>query len=201
MMVPYLRRIHHTLESWRLGRDDEGLKYNATDWMQYLDGLEVDFDASNKEDGKKWNDWKAKAVSDNQDSSAPATVLAVQGLEADVRALSDLFEKEMPQQRLVRGTAVMREMYGFGDASGSGFGASWKKRGNIKYRFCLWGSDLDESTSNHCELRSLADMVNAWRKMGTSKAQRYSFFSLITRRPNGPFSKGLRLVVFCTSWF
>jgi len=48
MMVPYLRRIHHTLESWQLGRDDEGWKYNATNWMQYLDGLEADFDASKK---------------------------------------------------------------------------------------------------------------------------------------------------------
>ena len=56
MMVPYLRRIHHTLESWRLGRDDEGWKYNATDWMQYLDRLEADFHASNKEDRKKWKD-------------------------------------------------------------------------------------------------------------------------------------------------
>jgi len=64
MMVPYLCRIHHTLESWRLRRDDEGWKYNTTDWMQYLDGLEADFDASNKEDRQKWIDWKAKAVED-----------------------------------------------------------------------------------------------------------------------------------------
>jgi len=48
--VPYLCRVHHTLELWRLGRDDDGWKYNATDWMQYLDALEAEFDASNKED-------------------------------------------------------------------------------------------------------------------------------------------------------
>ena len=73
MIVPYLRRIHHTLESWRLGRDVEGWKYTSTDWMQYLDGLEEDFDVSNKEDCKLWKDWKAKAVMDNQDSSAPTS--------------------------------------------------------------------------------------------------------------------------------
>jgi len=116
-------------------------------------------------------------VFDNQDSSAPATVLAVQGLEADVRALSDLFEKETPQLRLVRGTALMRAMYGFSDASGSGFGASWKKRGKIKYRFGLWGSDLDESTSNHRELRNLADMVRCMETGGDLKGTEVFIFT------------------------
>jgi hypothetical protein len=159
MMVPYLRRIHHTLESWRIGRDDEGWKYTSTDWMQYLDGLEEDFDVSNREDRKLWKDWKAKAVNENQDSSAPATVDAVSGLKEDVEALATLFESAEPQHRLVRGTALMRAIYGFGDASGSGFGGSWKKEGAIKYRFGLWGSDLDDSSSNHRELKNLADMV------------------------------------------
>ena len=60
--------------------------------MQYLDGLEEDFDVSNKEDRKLWKEWKAKAVTDNQDSSAPATVEAVLGLKEDVEALTALFE-------------------------------------------------------------------------------------------------------------
>ena len=51
--------------------------------MQYLDGLEEDFDVSNKEDRKLWKDWKAKAVHDHQESSAPATVEAVVGLKED----------------------------------------------------------------------------------------------------------------------
>ena len=159
MMVPYLRRIHHTLENWRIGRDDEGWKYTSNEWMQYLDGLEDDFEVSNKEDRKLWKDWKAKAVEEHQDSSAPATVDAVLGLKQDVGALAALFESEEPQHRLVRGTALMRAIYGFGDASGSGFGGSWKKQGTIKYRFGLWGSDLDDSSSNHRELKNLADMV------------------------------------------
>jgi len=87
--------------------------------MQYLDGLEADFDASNKEDKNDGEtDWKAKAVSDNQDSSAPATVEAVQGLKANVKALARLFEKETPQKRLLG--MMCWAMYGFGDASGSG---------------------------------------------------------------------------------
>jgi len=118
------------------------------DWMQYLDSLEADFDASNTEE-KKWKDWKAKAVSNNKDSSAPATVLAVQGLEADVKALTLSFEKETPQQRLVRGTTLMRAMYSFGDASGSGFGTSWKKEVKLStdlvYEEVTWTSPLKSS--------------------------------------------------------
>jgi hypothetical protein len=103
------------------------------------DGLEEDFDVSNKEDRKLWKDWKARAV---QDSSAPATVEAVLGLKEDVGALAALFESEEPQHRLVRGTALMRAIYGFGDASGSGFGGSWKRKGAVKYRFGLMGKRL-----------------------------------------------------------
>ena len=104
--------------------------------MQYLDGLEEDFDVSNKKDRKIWKEWKAKAVTDNQDSSAPATVEAVLGLKEDVEALTVLFESEEPQHRLVRGTALMQAIYGFGDASGSGFGGSWKKN------LVQWNTDL-----------------------------------------------------------
>ena len=178
MMVPYLRRIHHTLESWRLGRDSEGWKYSSTEWMQYLDGLEEDFDVSNKKDRKLWKEWKAKAVSDNQDSSAPATVEAVLGLKEDVEALTVLFESEEPQHRLVRGTALMRAIYGFGDASGSGFGGSWKKKpGAVKYRFGLWGSDLDDSSSNHRELKNLADMVICMERDGDLKGTEVFIFT------------------------
>ena len=163
-MVPYLRRIHHTLENWRIVRDDEGWKYTSNEWMQYLDGLGDDFEVSNKEDRKLWKDWKAKAVHENQDSLAPATVDAVLGLKQDVGALAALFESEEPQHRLVRGTALMRAIYGFGDASGSGFGGSWKKQGTIKYRFGLWGSDLDDSSSNHRELKNLGSFQGGNRR-------------------------------------
>ena len=82
-----------------------------------------------KEDRKLWKEWKSKVVSDNQDSSAPASVEAVLGLKEDVSALATLFESEEPQHCLVRGTALMRVIYGFANASGSGFGGSWKKQG------------------------------------------------------------------------
>lgn len=101
-----------------------------------MDGLEEDFDASIEEDCKLWKEWKAKVLSDNQDSSALAAIEAVLGLKEDASALATLFERE-PHHHLVSGTALMRAICGFGDASGSGFGGSWKKQCAVKYRFGL----------------------------------------------------------------
>ena len=61
----------------------------------------------------------------------------------------------------------MRVVYGFGDASGSGFGGTWTAKQadgstapDIKYIFGLWGSDMNSSSSNNRELRNLTDMLD-----------------------------------------
>ena len=47
-----------------MGWDDEGWKYTSIDWMQYLDGLEEDFDVSNQKSIQQqfgcsiWIDWR-----------------------------------------------------------------------------------------------------------------------------------------------
>ena len=71
----------------------------------------------------------------------------------------------------------MRAIYGFGDASGSGFGGSWKKKVAVKYHFGLWGSDLDDSSSNHRELKNLADMVFCMERGGDLKSTEVFIFT------------------------
>ena len=166
MMVPYLRRLHNTLESWRLGRDNEGWKFSASDWVQYLAEIDDEFDSSNKKIRRRWKEWKVKLVETEQSPDAPVQVTAVKGLVEDIRALDQLFSSTTPTKRLVRGKKVMRVVYGFGDASGSGFGGTWTSKQAedsdapaIKYRFGLWGSDMDKSSSNDRELRNLTDML------------------------------------------
>ena len=36
-MVPYLKGIHHTLESWRLGRDKDGWKLNKNEIIKWME--------------------------------------------------------------------------------------------------------------------------------------------------------------------
>jgi hypothetical protein len=68
-------------------------------------------------------------------------------------------------------------MYGFGDVSGAGFGASWVncevdptesgpdviKKSHVRYRFGRWGREANGSSSNFRELRNLVDLLG---KMG-----------------------------------
>jgi len=35
-MIPYLKGIHHTLESWRFGRNEDGWKYGTVEMMKWL---------------------------------------------------------------------------------------------------------------------------------------------------------------------
>ena len=50
--------------------------------------------------------------------------------------------------------------YVFGDASGEGFGASWLEHhsdgtvGDLGFRFGVWGSEGDGTSSNYQEMRT-----------------------------------------------
>ena len=159
--IPYLRRIHHTLESWRQGRTEEGWKFSPNEWRSFLSGKEMAYDAEDKEDYRNWKVYMKQIVEEDQLAGAPDQVRAARGLEQDLAALDTLFASPIPTLRFIRGTKVYKLIYGFGDASGAGFGGSWEIQGNLKYRYGLWGSDMDDSSSNFRELGNLTDMVEA----------------------------------------
>ena len=61
-------------------------------------------------------------------------VKAVKRLRADLLALGNLLKDVNPPLRLVRGRKIYVARYGFGDASGTGFGSSWEGNdGRISY--------------------------------------------------------------------
>jgi hypothetical protein len=159
--VPYLRRIHHTLESWREGRTAEGWKFSPNEWRAFLCGKCTDYDINDKEDYRNWRVYMKQIVEQDQQDGAPQSVKAAVGLESDLMALDSLFSSPTPVLRFIRGTKVYKLIYGFGDASGAGFGGSWEVRGTLKYRYGLWGSDMADSSSNFRELGNLTDMVEA----------------------------------------
>ena len=89
-MVPYLKGIHLTLDSWRPQRDADGWK-----------------DPSIRVKASEWEQYDAK--------SPPKMVKAVPRLESDLRALQVLTAGETPPRRSVRSKRVMEILYGFGD--------------------------------------------------------------------------------------
>ena len=95
------------------------------------------------------------------DGKPPDKVKGVGRLERDLRSLLKLMKTEKLPLRLVRGKRLAQVIYGFGDASGAGFGSSWKSKRGINYRLGIWGRDMDGKSSNYRELRNLVETVES----------------------------------------
>jgi hypothetical protein len=85
-------------------------------------------------------------------TSPPKVVHAVPRLIADLEGLLTLFQLPHPPERVVRTNAATFAFYGFGDASGSGFGSTITTPEGIHYRYGIWGDDLAGLSSNYQEL-------------------------------------------------
>ena len=159
--VPYLKGIHHTLESWRMGRDKDGWKFNSEEMVEWLqDEYNTGSELYRKEEISKKN-WKEalKSHRSSHEGEAPVRVTPVERLYLDVAALCAMFQSQTPERRLVRGISIFKINLIFGDASGAGFGSSWQVGCEIHYRFGLWGKDMDLSSSNLRELKNLVDTL------------------------------------------
>ena len=138
-LVPYLKGIHLTLDSWRGGRDSEGWKV----FRQVAAHLD-----------------ESLPVSASKDTS-PEFVTAVPRLSSDIKGLLHLFQHESPPIRVVRSRQVISVLYGFGDASGAGFGDTFLTPQGITYRYGLWGDNLHAKSSNFRELFNLTEAMEA----------------------------------------
>jgi hypothetical protein len=126
VMVPYLKGIHLTLDSWRPNRDQEGWKLQGN---LPLDGEDEVHQALLPHDH-------------------PPTVSAVPRLTLDLEALLCLMHSDTPPKRMVRSKRACTVLYGFGDASGTGFGSTVFTMGETHYRYGIWGDDLHGLSSN-----------------------------------------------------
>ena len=101
IMIPYLKGIHLTLESWRQDRDEEGWRLPEKDRR------------------KRVREWREKAS-----EIPPKYVAKVPRYDGDVAALSELTKDETPPKILARPLKGSKVAILFGDASGEGFGSS-----------------------------------------------------------------------------
>jgi hypothetical protein len=156
-MVPFMKGIHHTLESWRPGRGRDGWKYVTSDWKAML------VDIAEVKEGQGWKELKAQTMSTQKDH-APEKVVGVDRLERDLDSLMVMFRSKKPPIRLVRGLSLAYVIYGFGDASGAGFGSSWEGLTGTSYRYGVWGKDNVGKSSNYRELRNVVESLESMRK-------------------------------------
>ena len=179
-MVPYMKGIHHTLESWRFGRDRNGWKFATGEMMRWLND-EVDFecDSGDKESITRSN-WKDvfKNYKERHQGEAPVSVEPVERLRLDLKSLKMIFEPMAPIHRLIRGSSIKKVKIMFGDASGAGFGSTWEtNNGTIRFRYGLWGENMNDSSSNLRELLNLVDTLEKMKAEGELKGTEIYVFT------------------------
>ena len=132
IMVPYLKGIHLTLESWRDDRDEEGWKLNEKDRRAVIRKRE-------------------------RELHAPPKVKQAPRFKDDVKALVRLTDQEHPPKILARPTSGAKVAMIFADASGEGFGSSlWIYGGStVDTEHGLWTREYGSRSSNFRELYNL----------------------------------------------
>ena len=89
----------------------------------------------------------------------PKYVYPCTRLEDDISWLMELFNTYHPKVRHVRSSNVYLALYGFADASGSGFGSTIQTKEGLRVRHGIWGRDSTGSSSNFKELKNLVDTI------------------------------------------
>jgi hypothetical protein len=166
---PYLKGFYLTLNGWRFDRDDEGWKLGKKDWEAMAEEL--------WDDRGMWKDAcdNCKSATEHLGESAAPTMVRVNTrFIHDIKVLNMMFKYERPSSRLIRGFSLARILYGFGDASGAGFGSSWvagaasgigTKEG-VRYRFGRWRDEGKDTSSNYRELRNLVESLETLGNQG-----------------------------------
>jgi hypothetical protein len=149
-LVPFMKGVHHTLESWRRGRSADGWKFTRDEWRTFLGDISQ---------VKGEFELIMNAYLSEGEKDAPLRVKAVKRLNRDLKSMLKIMEAPAPPLRLIRGPGLAYVLYGFGDASGAGFGSSWESKEGTRYRFGVWGKDTDGRSSNYRELRNLVDSL------------------------------------------
>jgi hypothetical protein len=133
-----------TINGFREGRDNDGWRLPASLWK--LKREEV-------------GDLKQGNV---EEEEIPDDVVAVPRLQNDaVLTLQRLMSAEAPPLKRARGRKTAKAFYGFGDASGSGFGVTIQIEGEIHYEYGQWITEVTEKrSSNWRELNNLVEAVD-----------------------------------------
>jgi hypothetical protein len=181
LVTPYLKGLHLTLASHHPGRDKFGWKLPSREWSAYLHEALENGKLSKEEAafmGRASEEPEEYEMEDEDVYTPPApnvykppppppkSIAAAPRLRKDVDSLLKLFEQAIPSQVLIRAARVYTIIYGFADASGSGFGSTIMLNGNIKYRIGTWGSDTEDESSNYREFENVVDALREEEKEG-----------------------------------
>ena len=155
-MRPFLKGIHATLDSWRDGRDGDG-------WKTDNRRNRVENDEVNE---GRFEPKIGGAAAFGGQEKPPRKVRMVNRFRSDVHALEDLTSFDVPPHQLVRASKTGRAVFGFGDASGTGFGASVKIGDVTVWQSGQWSWTFKQESSNYRELGNLVQCLEGLAEKG-----------------------------------
>ncbi len=168
-ITPFLKGIHLTLDLWRERRGSDGWKLSDKEWREML------LHDMETHEGTDEGDWVS--VLENKADSPPKQVKAVPCLEGDLSALTEIFKQEQPPKVVLWVARVLLVVFGFGDASGSGFGSSLLNETGISYRVGVWNYTKADNSSNCREFTNVVEAIEEEATMGSLKDTELFFFT------------------------
>ena len=163
MVTPFLKGFHLTLAGHLPKRDEDGWKMQDRPWEAYIH--------QQLEDGKISDSQARLAINppDYDDIPTPKVAKPAQRLPWDLEALGSIFGPDSPPEVVVRSLTVYTIKYGFGDASGKGFGSTITTPKGIRYRIGTWESDAEGNSSNWREFENIVETLEEEAKAGHLK--------------------------------
>jgi hypothetical protein len=159
VMTPYLKGFYLTLNSWRTKRNEEDWKVSDKVWIQLL--------MAQLEDGLISNEEFESAMNESiANKSAPNVVTASPRFAQDVCALLEMFKTAVPPVVGLRSKHLITVVYGFGDASGTGLGATFTCGSGFTFRIGVWGTTESDQSSNWREFANVVDSLEEEARSG-----------------------------------
>lgn len=173
VLVPFLKGFHLTLASHLPQRNKEGWKLTDKAWNSYML-------LKNEKHGESGGDemelnWTPS--NNSSENSPPHFVNVSEQLKNDLYALAEFTQSELPPIVNDRCAKIRIVRYGFGDASGTGFGSTIQTAQGLKYRVGVWGSDEEDESSNFKELKNVVTTIEDEASAGNLNDAALFFFT------------------------
>ena len=163
LLFPFLKGFHLTLCAHLPQRNEEGWKIKELEWLGLLEQM--------REEGKMSDQEVQDSLDFKYDPKIhPSKLKVVPRFHTCLKALTIFFNSKSPPLVTERSSEVHLLVYGFADASKSGFGASLQYEGNLRYRIGTWGSDEDDVSSNFREFSNVVETLEEEYEAGRLSA-------------------------------
>jgi hypothetical protein len=116
-------------------------------------------------------------AAEEEGPEAPKALLATPRLKQDLYALGELLKPASPPEVLIRTNTILQILYGFGDASGKGFGSTMLSKLGVKIRIGLREGDAEDKSSNWKKFENVVEALEEEGKNGALDSCLVYFFT------------------------